>query len=209
MDLQGHPIPPGQRRTKATTDPMADRQPIYESSGPVLNDSLAAESVNRGGPYSENRGAEPLGVTSGQSTVHNIDTSAATKLSSAPVSAFREDRQRQEKYPEALGDQGNYPGAHLPGSGYVGGPTAAAKKELGINENEYPASGKPPQSGATASGSGYQTQTGASQKPSYAGAGQRGDESYFPDYPEYNASFDFDIGDENDPGRLAESGFPT
>ncbi|KAI9931913.1 hypothetical protein ASPWEDRAFT_27803 [Aspergillus wentii DTO 134E9] len=187
MDLQGKPINPGPRSTKVTNDPAANN-PITEASGPVTNDSLAAESATKGGAFSQNRGAEPLGVSGGQSTFKTTDTSAATKLPSAPVGSAREDLNRQDKYPEALGGQGDYPGAHLSQSGYVGGPTAA-KQEL-RQEHEYSASQKPSQP-SQATGSGY----------------GRGDE--FPNDPKYNASFNSDIGSRNDPGRGAENKFSS
>lgn len=76
MDLQGQPIGQGPRSTKVTTDPEASRNPIQESSGPVIGDSLAAESATKGGVYSQNRGAQPLGVTGQQTTLNTKDTSA-------------------------------------------------------------------------------------------------------------------------------------
>ncbi|RAH65072.1 uncharacterized protein BO66DRAFT_217221 [Aspergillus aculeatinus CBS 121060] len=140
MDLQGQPIPPGQRSTKVTSDPERYEQPINEPSGPVTNDSLAAESATKGGAYAQNRGAQPMGVDGKNSTVTNTDTSSARKIDP-------NHRDTQDKYPEALGGQGNFPGAHLPESGYTGGSTAA-KQELGLNKGEYSAaaSGKQQQS---------------------------------------------------------------
>ncbi|OJJ62795.1 hypothetical protein ASPSYDRAFT_41492 [Aspergillus sydowii CBS 593.65] len=209
MDLQGNPIPSGQRGVKVTNDPMSDRQ-INEPSGPVLKDSLAAESVSSGGAFNENRGAAPLGATSQNTTTNTTDTSAATKLSSAPDARERAEPYGQQKYPEAVGGQGDYPGAH--GSGYVGGPTAA-KKDLGINKHEYPASEKlsesqSQRSQAPASGSGYQTRstTAAKKQQDYSSAAA-GQGSEFPDDPKYNASFNSEIGSDQDPGRLAEQKF--
>ncbi|KAL2821269.1 hypothetical protein BDW59DRAFT_164300 [Aspergillus cavernicola] len=218
MDLQGQPIPAGQRGVKNTTDPISNRS-VQEPSGPVVNDSLAAESISGGGSYNENRGAQPLGVSSGNTTTKTTDTSAATVLQSAPNAGDRGDPQSQERYPDALGGQADYPGAHLPESGYVGGPTAA-KKDLGINRHEYPASEKlsQPQSqsqsqsksraGAGASGSGYQTRSAtAAQKHSTAAAGQGKNQSEFPDDPKYNNSFNSEIGSQDDPGRQSELKF--
>lgn len=50
------------------------------------------------------------------------------------MGGLREDRARKEKYPEALGGQADYPGAHVPESGYVGGSTGA-KEELGVGKD--------------------------------------------------------------------------
>ncbi|GLB10523.1 hypothetical protein AtubIFM57258_006931 [Aspergillus tubingensis] len=231
MDLQGQPIPPGQRSTKVTSDPERRNNPIQEPSGPITNDSLAAESATQGGAFSQNRGAQPMGVSAGQSTVRNTDTSAATKLES--------NADTQGRYPEGLGGQGNYPGAHLPESGYVGGPTAA-QKELGIGQGQYPASQKlsqqqqssgggrsggasysqqqpQQQQPAQASGSGYSSQYNAGAAPSYVHdvTGSLSDskpkgvnlkEGDIPDDAP-NASWTTDIGSENDPGRLAQGGF--
>lgn len=206
MDLQGNPLPHGAHSTKVTTDPRAQQQPIEEPSGPVTNDSLAAESVRKGGAFSSNRGAEPMGVSGYQSTVNNADTSAATTLPSAPVGGLREDRESQQKYPEALGGQGNFPGAHLPQSGYKGGSTAA-KQELGLKAGEY----------ATASGSGH-SQYNSGQAPSYV-SDVTGDVQHAkPDGPKVheggfhsndakNASFNADIGSDQDPGREALNRF--
>ncbi|KAJ5204630.1 uncharacterized protein N7498_005509 [Penicillium cinerascens] len=204
MDLQGTPLPHGNRSTKVTNDPLASQQPIEEPSGPVASDSLAAQSIKQGGGFSENRGAEPMGVSGNKSTLNNTDTSAATELPPAPVGGLREDRQRQEKYPEALGGQGNFPGAHH--SGYVGGPTAA-KKEMGMNAGEY----------SSASGSG-RSQFNGGQAPSYVNditpgyqhskpAGRNIHEGGFEADDKNNASFNSEIGSDQDPARAAINKF--
>ncbi|KAF3398576.1 hypothetical protein F1880_006334 [Penicillium rolfsii] len=208
--IDGTPIGRGPRSTKVTTDPRATQQPISEPAGPVANDSLAAESVRSGGAFSENRGAEPVGVSGNQSTLKNTDTSGATTLPSAPSSAFREDQQRQDKYPEALGGQAHFPGAH--GTAYAGGSTAA-KQEMGINKGEYAASEHLP-SQAAASGS---SQYKGGQAPSYIndvtdgyqGQKPKGQNLHAGDFPadSNNASFNSEIGSKMDPGRAAENKF--
>ncbi|KAL6235970.1 hypothetical protein BDW75DRAFT_208130 [Aspergillus navahoensis] len=214
MDLQGNPIPSGKRGVKNTTDPLSNR-PINEPSGPVLKDSLAAESVNHGGTFNENRNAEPIGATSQNTTTNTTDTSAATKLPSASNAREREEPHGSQRYPDALGGQAEFPGAHIPETGYVGGSTAA-KKDLGINKPNYPASEKldsqsktrgQSRAQAPASGSGYQTRSATAaqkQNDSSAIAGQGGE---FPSDPKYNASFNSEVGSEDDPGRLAEQKF--
>jgi hypothetical protein len=205
MDLQGNPIPPGARSTKVTNDPRA-QQPIEEPSGPITNDSLAAESIRKGGAFSGNRGAEPMGVSGNQSTVNNTDTSAASTLPSAPVGGLRENRESQQKYPEALGGQGNFPGTHLSQSGYTGGPTAN-KQDMGINTGKH----------STASGSG-RSQYNAGQAPSYVSDvtgdiqhpkpdGRNIREGGFESNDAKNASFNADIGSNEDPGREAINQF--
>ncbi|KAB8237368.1 hypothetical protein ETB97_001591 [Aspergillus alliaceus] len=216
MDLQGKPIGQGPRSTKVTTDPEASRNPIQESSGPVAGDSLAAESATKGGTYSQNRGAQPLGVAGQQSTLNTKDTSSATELPSAPVGAARENLDRQERYPEALGGQGDYSGPHSQ-SGYVGGATAAKQQQQGARQPQQSNASQNQQRGtASASGSGYHNQSNTGTAPSYAEdvvgdfsskkpKGQNLKEGGFDN--SNNASFTTQIGSENDPGRLATKGF--
>ncbi|KAJ5359536.1 uncharacterized protein N7496_011949 [Penicillium cataractarum] len=213
MDIQGTRIAPGARSTKVTTDPRAQQQPIIEPSGPVTNDSLAAESIHTGGAFSANRGAEPMGVSGNQSTLKNTDTSAAKTLSSASVGSVRGDNQRQEKYPEALGGQGNFPGAHI--TGYAGGSTAA-KQQMGMHTGEYAASQHLPSKAAASGSSQYNNGqapyyvkdvTDGSQGQKSKGknlhqGGSRPDDSK-------NASFTSEIGSEMDPGRAAEVKFQS
>lgn len=219
MDLQGQPISSGPHSTKVTTDPKASQQPINEPAGPVPNDSLAAESTTHGGAFAQNRGAEPLGVSGGQSTLNNTDTSTATTLPSAPVGTQRENIDRQEKYPDALGGQGDFPGPHVPQTGYVGGSTAA-KKDLGIGQGQgqYQSAHKIDQATADDGGSGYKSQYNGGQAPSYVAdvTGQLGNtkphgknlhEGGFDSDPKYNASFNSDIGTRQDPGRGSENAF--
>jgi hypothetical protein len=176
----------------------------------VTNDSLAAESVRSGGSFSKKRGAEPAGVSGNQSTLKNTDISAATTLPSAPVGALRGDHQRQDKYPEALGGQGNFPGAH--GTGYAGGSTAA-KQQMGIHKGEYAASQHLPGQAAASGSSQYNDQAPSyindvadgyrGQKPKGKNLHQGG----FSSTDSKNASFTSVIGSEMDPGRAAENKF--
>lgn len=204
MDLQGTPLPHGARSTKVTTDPSAYQNPIEEPSVPIANDSLAAQSVRQGGAFSENRGAEPLGVSGSKSTLNNTNTSAATELPSAPVGVLRDDRERQEKYPEGLGGQGDFPGAHSE-QGYAGGPTSA-KQQMGMHAGEYSA----------ASGSGPSHVAG--EAPSYVNDvtdsykhtkpdGRNIHEGGFSSNDKKNASFTTEIGSDQDPARAAINKF--
>ncbi|PYH99687.1 hypothetical protein BO71DRAFT_368689 [Aspergillus ellipticus CBS 707.79] len=199
MDLQGQPIPSGQRSTKVTTDPTRHTNPIREPAGPVPADSLAAESATHGGAFAQNRGAQSMNVPAAQSTARS--THSTTKLDS--------NADWQEKYPEALGGQGDYPGAH--GSGYVGGPTGA-KREMGIGygqQGQSQGQGGAWQGGADASGSGGYTAGGAAGGFGYAKPhGKDLREGDIPDNAP-NASFTTDIGGENDPGRFAQSAFQS
>ncbi|KAJ5082400.1 hypothetical protein N7532_011443 [Penicillium argentinense] len=194
MDLQGTPLPHGPRSTKVTNDPLASQQPIEEPSGPVPNDSLAAQSVRQGGAFSENRGAQPSSHVNMKNT-----PSGTTELPPAPVGGLREDRQRQEKYPEALGGQGDFPGTHV--SGYAGGPTAA-KQQMGMTDNSRASSS---------------SQYNAGQAPSYVADVTDGYQHSKPDGRNItegdfhsagkNASFNSDIGTSDDPGRAGLNKF--
>ncbi|KAF7115883.1 hypothetical protein CNMCM5793_003626 [Aspergillus hiratsukae] len=232
MDLQGNPAPTGQRSTKVTTDPEAGNR-RQETSGPVANDSLAAESAKSGGDYKQNRGAEPLGVSGSSSTFNNTDTSGATKLSSAPDAATREELDKKEKYPENMGGQGKFPGAHVPETGYTGGSTAA-KQDMGMGKGVYStqqqrtyrpqtrsqtqsqSETQPQAQPAEASGSGYRSQYNGGQAPSYIESatgqfkntkpkGNNLQEGGFDSDPNNNASFTSEIGSDQDPGRFAEN----
>lgn len=145
--------------------------------------------------------------------MNNTDTSGATKLPSASVGTQREDINRQERYPEALGGQGDFPGIH--GDGYVGGSTGA-KQDFNASQGQYPASEKLSQGSGAANGGGYTSQYNAGQAPSYVSdvtgdlshskpQGKNLHEGGFDSDPKYNASFNSNIGSKNDPGRVGES----
>jgi hypothetical protein len=68
----------------------------------VASDSLAAESSNAGGGFSENRNSEPLGVSGSSSTFANEDTSAARRLDPTSDAEARPD---DESYPDSAGGQ--------------------------------------------------------------------------------------------------------
>ncbi|KAJ5561694.1 hypothetical protein N7535_003843 [Penicillium sp. DV-2018c] len=189
MDLQGNPMPGGSGGTKVSTDPRSYQQPREEPSGPITNDSLAAESIRQGGGFSGNRGAQPMGVSSGQSTVNNTDTSASKKLPPTSVRGPREERQKADKFPEEVVGQGNFPGTISHTGEYYGGSTAA-KQEMGLKAGEYSA----------ASGSGYsrnnagQSNNAGGQSPSAGELADRGAK---------NASFTEELGSSEDPSREA------
>ncbi|KAB8073187.1 hypothetical protein BDV29DRAFT_176025 [Aspergillus leporis] len=188
MDLQGTPT--GHvSSTKVTTDPEASRNPIQESSGPVAGDSLAAESANKGGTYSQNRGAQPLGVSGSKSTLNTKDTSAASELPPAPTGAARENARQGTQ-------QGTRQSARL------------QQQQQSTFQNQQRGT-------ANASGSGYTSKHNAGAAPSYVKDvvgdfgnkkphGKNLQEGGFDDTN--NASFNTEIGSENDPGRLAERG---
>jgi hypothetical protein len=119
---------------------LGDHHPRAERAGPVAADSLAAESTRQGGGFSENRGAEPLGVKGSSSTFANTDTSGATVLAPARDAKERDDNTTQNevpnnlkgpgglKFPEAVGGQGDFPGVH-DSENYFGGSTEAKKEQ--------------------------------------------------------------------------------
>jgi len=208
MDLQGTPIGKGGSGQKVTTDPQRYTNPVQEKPGSIAADSLAAQS----GEFAQkNQDHEPLGVTGGKSTLANTNTSGATTLPSAPDAERREDGSFYNpnaskgpagvKYPDGLGGQAEYPGRHLPESGYVGGPTTE-KQQVVDNSCGVPSS-KP---------------TNIEPAPSYVTPvarnlgntnpkGQNLKEGGFDDNPAHNASFNSEIGTKKDPGRVAENKF--
>jgi len=241
MDLQGTPIGNFASGTKNTSDPSRYTNPVNEGPGPITNDSLAAESVRRGEKFAENADSQPQDVSGEQSTFNNKDTSGATTLPAAPNARIRDGEgqkdpgQQREKYPEALGGQGDFPGTHLPESGYVGGSTAA-KQELGIQGGgrEYKtvsttavaATGTGARAGADDNdGPRRDTNNAASGSRHYGGEapnyvlpavsnlgdkkpkGNNITEGGFDSNDSNNASWNTDIGSKNDPGRLAENKF--
>ncbi|MCJ1414170.1 hypothetical protein MMC32_000495 [Xylographa parallela] len=132
MNMQGTPIGSTNKGMKNTTDP-ATNDTIQEGAGAVASDSLAAESVNSGGDFAQNRGSEPLKVKGSNSTFANEDTSAATTLPPASDAESRDDQSQSqgtsstkgpggEKYAEATGGQPDFPGK-TSAEGYVGGST--------------------------------------------------------------------------------------
>ena len=200
----------------------------------MASDSLAAESIQSGGKFGENRGAEPLSV-SGSSTFKNTDTSGVTTLAPAPDAAEREAKAAWQetadeakgpggqKYPEGLDGQGAFDGQHNV-DGYAGGSTNA-KQELSEkigSDKVYQASGI--RGGGTDDVSeegdkGGSDTTAADNAPSYVSSlksdpaqtgkpkGKNITEGGFDSDPSNNASFNGEIGTENDPGRVAEQTF--
>ncbi|KAJ5493814.1 hypothetical protein N7463_009901 [Penicillium fimorum] len=130
---------------------------------------------------SANRGAAAMGVSGNQSTVKNTNTCASIKLPSTPSGYQRQDHHEEQKYPQCVVGQGNFPGIHLDNSGYSGGSTAA-KKEMGIKAGEY----------SSASGS-----SGHSQQNDVASVERGG----LPSDNAKNVSFNSKFGSSEDPSR--------
>ncbi|MCJ1281195.1 hypothetical protein MMC26_000513 [Xylographa opegraphella] len=136
MDMQGTPIGSTNKGMKNTTDP-ATNDTIKEGAGAVASDSLAAESVNAGGDFADNRGSEPLKVKGSNSTLANDDISAATALPPARDAESRDEQPQSQgssstkgpagqKYDEGAGGQPDLPGK-TSAEGYSGGSTADTK----------------------------------------------------------------------------------
>ncbi|MCJ1359365.1 MAG: hypothetical protein MMC33_009367 [Icmadophila ericetorum] len=202
-----------------TTDPRS-QIPIQEGAGAVASDSLAAESTRSGGGFGENRDSTPLAVEGSKSTLNNTDISAATTLPPAADSADRESRFGAEglsndvsgpggaKYAEATGGQGKFSGVHNQ-DGYYGGPS----------DGGVAASSAGGTSGTSAAGGGSVSGSGSSSvdpAPTYVTSqyvdpgkpkGKNLTEGGFDSDDKNNASFNADIGSENNPGRAAELNF--
>lgn len=114
-----------------------------------------------------------------------------------------------------MGGQGDYPGTHLPESGYTGG-SSRAKQELGLQGHEYQTQKR---NAAEAGGSGtINSAHYGGEAPTYVNPvvqnpgstkpkGTNIREGGFDSNTSKNASFSSDIGTKNDPGRLAEQQF--
>ncbi|KFY55136.1 hypothetical protein V497_07166, partial [Pseudogymnoascus sp. VKM F-4516 (FW-969)] len=81
-----NPDHPGGKKVHDTHAP-----PITENPGSIASDSLAAESTNAHGAFSQNKNAEPLGVTGAHSTFANRNTSGAEKLAPTNHASSRAD----------------------------------------------------------------------------------------------------------------------
>ncbi|ERF76899.1 hypothetical protein EPUS_02610 [Endocarpon pusillum Z07020] len=223
MDQQGTPIGANHGATKVKTE---SAPPIQESTGPVASDSLAAESYKNHGAFAENKDAAPSSVKGASSTFNNQDTSGAKVL---PPALDAEARESQEawnessklkgaaglKYPEGAGAQPDFTGVHNK-DGYYGGP-AKDKQEINTGSGEY-ASGMSKSGSGHTGGEDYRASTKADPAPSYVmnatgdgldkgtlkPKGRNITEGGFDSDDSKNASFNAEIGTENDPGRAAE-----
>ncbi|KAI4253899.1 MAG: hypothetical protein LQ352_003407 [Teloschistes flavicans] len=205
---QGQPLGRHGDGVKHTTDPEAYQNPIRESAGAVASDSLAAESSRSGGAFSENRNSEPLSVSGSSSTFNNTDTSGAIKLDPAPDAAEREAKEAWREVPDeargnAMGDSGYKP------SGIRGGAapgTEDSSSGTGTGSNEA-------QSASTSSNAGQAPGYISSvvSNPAQTGKphGKNITEGGFESDDKNNASFNSEVGDENDPGRAALQQFQT
>jgi len=169
-------------------DPNA--QVIQEGAGAVASDSLAAESTRAGGGFSENRNSEPQGVKGSNSTFANENTSGATRLdpaSDAEARLAKEDAKEEHKL----------------GSGATSYPSAAGGQSKGLavenTEGSY-------ETGGASSNAGTAPSYVNSQfiKDQAGPHGKNLTEGGFESDDSKNASFNQEIGTENDPGRLAE-----
>ena len=169
-------------------DPNA--QVIQEGAGAVASDSLAAESTRAGGGFSENRNSEPQGVKGSNSTFANENTSGATRLdpaSDAEARLAKEDAKEEHKL----------------GSGATSYPSSAGGQSKGLavenTEGSY-------ETGGASSNAGTAPSYVNSQfiKDQAGPHGKNLTEGGFESDDSKNASFNQEIGTENDPGRLAE-----
>lgn len=197
-----------------TSDPEALRNPIEEGPGAIASDSLAAESVNAGGAFSENRNSEPLAQSGSKSTFNNTDTSGATELGPTPDAAEREAKEAWQatsdevkgpggvKYPEgadqAIGEQGES-GVYQASGIRGGGPGADDSRE----DYTPGGSGGNPDSSDTNTAPSYvnsvQSQPAQSGKPK----GKNITEGGFDSDDSNNASFTAEVGSKDDPAQRA------
>ena len=218
--------------SKNTSDPERYTNPTTEGAGAVASDSLAAESARSGGGFGSNRDSAPQSVSGSASTFANTDTSAAKTLNPAPNATERVSNDvlqdtpdaskgpGGQKYPEGAGGQPEFPGQHNL-DGYAGGPTSAKQQtDSGYSRGPTGPSSSAGTTGEQTSGSGAKSapteNAFAGSAPGYVASvtseanqsgkpkGKNITEGGFDDDPKNNASFNSEIGSENDPGRKAE-----
>ncbi len=204
--------------------------PIQESSGPVASDSLAAESYRNDGAFADNKDAAPSSVKGASSTFNNQDTSSAKVLPPAPDADARESQEAWNessqlqgaggglKYPEGTGGQPDFPGVHNR-DGYYGGPSDRDKQATtNTGTGEYHASGMAESASEHSSGEDHRAGAKADPAPTFATnitgdnldpgrlkpKGRNITEGGFESHDSKNASFNADIGSQDDPGRVAE-----
>ena len=182
--------------------------------------------------FGENRDSNPLSVEGSKSTLNNTDTSSATTLPPAADSAGRETRSEAQalsddakgpagaKYAEAIGGQGKFSGVHN-ADGYYGGPSdgnvaarstggaAARSTDNSASNNNSPSDQKITSENDTSSSSVDPAPTYIASQYVNPGLpkGKNLKEGGFDSDDKNNASFNSDIGTENDPGRAAEVNF--
>lgn len=213
--------------TQNTSDPERYTNPTSEGAGAIASDSLAAESASSGGKFGENRDSNPLSVKGDHSTLNNTDTSGAKVLAPASNAAEREEKESLEetsseakgshgkKYPEGADGQSDIPGHSLdgqPASGLRGvtgpsssmgtsGQMASSEDQSDPTENTFKGEGGSNVDAAP----GYIGSVESEAKKTGKPKGKNITEGGFDDDPSNNASFNSEIGTENDPGRKAEA----
>ncbi|KAF2203215.1 hypothetical protein GQ43DRAFT_438985 [Delitschia confertaspora ATCC 74209] len=219
---------------KVTNDPRAGNF-INEAVGTVTSDSLAGESLKRGGHFGEgNPKAAASKQPSSSTNTNNTDTSGARKIESAPNSGRREDAKpydEKKEFDAGIGegkDAGRGPtyatkggttgdasggasrseapstsGQHIGGSGNAPGAVVTSSNTTSSSSGQT--SNASAQGGAAPTGTHVGTagsarhDAGPKGKSLKEGGDIKGNEP--------NASFNSDIGTQDDPGRVAENAF--
>ena len=151
----------------ASSDPSVPQEP----TGPLASDSLAAESVQSGGKFSENENANISSVSGEASTFANTDTSGATTLPPATSGGEREP-DVSVQYPS--GDPPPQFSGTTTSLGYSGGPSAE-RETSGYQTDAAEAEAEPASTGTTttaSSGSGMDKQASGGADMTSAEGGQ-------------------------------------
>ncbi|KAI9830854.1 MAG: hypothetical protein M1826_004283 [Phylliscum demangeonii] len=221
----------GHHGTKVTSDAASRQSPIREGAGPVAADSLAAESVREGGGFAQNRDAEPLKVKGANSTLATTDTSAALELAPSVDGASRagpkpgEVEDLMEARPRGVRDS-------APRSSTADTTTTRTSTDVAAGRGAPDGTQQSPEPSSSQHAHHHQHHHQHHHKqhdqneshqgetaPSYVKAdvtdrlphakpkGANLIEGGFDSDDTKNASFNSEIGTENDPGRLAELKF--
>ncbi|KAK6433932.1 hypothetical protein LTR95_009880 [Oleoguttula sp. CCFEE 5521] len=179
-----------------------------ENPGTVLSDSLAAESIESGGDFAADSDARGINPASAKGTTTNTtDTSGASELSSARSRAERDDDNETGEYNtgSSSGD-GLSSGSALPnrsdegGSREIGAGGGSSTSYADESSGRNSTSSSNVNTSSSTYGSGSGSGSGSTQRTSDVSSGGN-DEDFPSDAP--NASFNNEIGTENDPGREA------
>ncbi len=184
---------------QVTTDPASKTAPVFEGAGVITSDSLAAESLNAGGGFSENPHAAAMKQPSASTTTNTTDTSAARVL---PPAA---DAQSRADGPEAANQGHGQDGKDSAQYTTPGDERQKAYAEEDSEKREKGSRAEKHSDGNAAPAPSYVHASSAALHPeAMKPHGKNLHEVSEFDEGKPDDSLKGDVGDENDPGRVAE-----
>jgi hypothetical protein len=189
---------PSSASQKVTTDPESTQKPIRESPGVVISDSLAAESYNQGGGFSAAPGPQPARST----TTNTTDTTNAEEIKPGEHLSDYQD-QVYTGPPSGGKDAGVGPTYNIQSSGGTSKPAGDNTKSSG---QDTAPGGQGSQGKQSSQGTRTSNKDPVAAAPHDAGKAKPKGKNLTEggiDGNEPNASFNNEIGTENDPARAA------